>query len=430
MLECCRGDVEKEKKVYNSLIGIEANSNMFALACSNMMIRGDGKSNIFYGDCFQLVEDIKKNHKPTAGFLNPPYAKKKADQKELAFVLNNLDMLEPNSLCVAIVPKSCVLSDPLKEAILAKHTLEAVMTMPDNLFHSSASGTVSCIMIVRAHIPHMQSDRKTWFAYWRDDGFEIKRKEGRVDSKNTWATIKEKWLEVYKNRETVSGLSLMKKITAKDEWCIEAYLQTEYAGIGNELFMETSLEYLSFLALNADFKRLNEFIGVQRSKAKTDLSGLSWAPFKIKQLFEVKRGISIPVKDEGLTSGTMVISANTNNNGFSHFVTKPPIYDGNVLSIGSTGQSSVGVAFYQPYPVIATNNVNILEPKFTLNQYTGIFIVSVLKKERYKYSFGRVLGKERTEELEIHLPVNEEAKPDWSFMEKYIKAQPFVSNYK
>ncbi len=360
-----------------------------------------------------------------------PYAKKTEPQKELAFVLNNLEALEPNSVCIAIVPMSCAVSDSLKELILEKHTLEAVMSMPVNLFHDSKSGTVPCIMVFRTNIPHKQSDKKTWFGYWRNDGFVIKRREGRVDSNNTWKDIKKRWIEMYRNRETIDGLSLMRKVTEKDEWCIEAYLNTKYTDITDQLFIKTILEYLSFLALNADFTRLNGFVDSRNVNRKLTLDNVNWMPFNIggnNGFFEVTRGINIPVENNDLSKGTMVISANTNNNGFSHFLDKKAIFSGNVITLGNTGQSSVGVAFYQPYPFIGTNNINILVPKFKFNEYIGMFIVSVIKKERYKYSFGRVLDKTRTEKLKINLPSDNNGNPDWQFMEDYIKSLSYSSN--
>jgi len=90
--------------------------------------------------------------------------------------LANLNALEKNSLCVAIVPMSCAIGkDYLKEKILENHTLEAVMSMPDELFYPV--GTVTCIMVFRAGIKH-NSKVKTWFGYWKDDGFmKLKKRQ-------------------------------------------------------------------------------------------------------------------------------------------------------------------------------------------------------------------------------------------------------------
>ena len=81
-----------------------------------------------------IITQIKK-YKPTVGFLNPPYPNLISDPRELEFVLNNLSVLAPNSICLAIVPISCVLANrgkdlELKSKILEEHTLEAVLSMP------------------------------------------------------------------------------------------------------------------------------------------------------------------------------------------------------------------------------------------------------------------------------------------------------------
>ena len=66
-------DSEKITDIYNNqLIGIDNNSKMFCLACSNMLLRGDGKSNIYHNTCFEIDKTQVTKLKPTAGFLNPP----------------------------------------------------------------------------------------------------------------------------------------------------------------------------------------------------------------------------------------------------------------------------------------------------------------------------------------------------------------------
>jgi type I restriction-modification system DNA methylase subunit len=75
------GDKAKIKEIHSKqLIGIENNPKMFCLACSNMMLRGDGKSNIFQQDCFQMPEAEIKKLKPTVAFLNPPLFQRERPQ--------------------------------------------------------------------------------------------------------------------------------------------------------------------------------------------------------------------------------------------------------------------------------------------------------------------------------------------------------------
>ncbi|MBM7693537.1 hypothetical protein JOC77_002977 [Peribacillus deserti] len=245
MIELCQGNSAKEEQVYRNLIGAEANSNMFTLAVSNLLIRGVKTINIHYGSCFELAEDIKLL-KPNVGFLNPPYAKKKEDARELKFVLNNLEVLQPLSTCIAIVPISCAINDPLKKELLKKHTLEAVFSMPEELFYDSKASTVTCIMVFTAHKPHEQSNKKTFFGYWRNDGFVKNKKYGRVDSEKQWQEIKSSWVSSFRDREPVEGQSLLKRVTAEDEWTAEAYLNTDYSTLTELEFEETLKSFLLF----------------------------------------------------------------------------------------------------------------------------------------------------------------------------------------
>ena len=155
----------------SQILGIERRSDMFAYACSNMMMRGDGKSNILRGDSLSTKNKaLIKRHKPTIGLLNPPYS---TNIPELEFVYNNLECLEKNGKCVAIVPLNSVLVDSgknyeWKKALLLEHTLEGVFTMPVETF--SPIGVVTAIVVFTAHYPH-PDDHETYFGHWREDGF-------------------------------------------------------------------------------------------------------------------------------------------------------------------------------------------------------------------------------------------------------------------
>lgn len=236
--------VKKEDIKKHQLIGIETLSNMFALACANMILRGDGKANVYKKDCREMVDIIKSNHKCTVGFLNPPYSQKGEGLHELDFILNCLACLEKNSICIAIVPISCATSPSIQKVkLLEKHTLEAVMSMPTELFNRI--GTVTCIMVFRAHVPH-NSKKETWFGYWRYDGFVKTKHEGRVDKDNKWDKIKQGWLEHFFKRKEVTGESVLHSVTADDEWVAEAYMETDYSSINETQFIDVIKKYVVF----------------------------------------------------------------------------------------------------------------------------------------------------------------------------------------
>jgi len=256
MTEEDRLDIKK-----NRLIGIENSPKMFALAASNMILRGDGKANLHQSSCFEttLKKAITKPDpargvkRPNVGLLNPPYAQSKSDAElhELYFVKEMLDLLESGGLGVAIIPVSCVIApNKAKHEILEKHTLKAVMSMPSDLFYPV--GTVTCIVVFEAHKPHRDTNKKTWFGYWRDDGYVKTKHMGRIDLNHQWQHIKSRWLEAYYNNEIHAGESVTEYVDADSEWIAEAYMETDYSTISEESFIELVKNYAMFKILNED----------------------------------------------------------------------------------------------------------------------------------------------------------------------------------
>ncbi len=255
MLNKSGNDSEKHNKIKSKqLIGVEQRADMFAHACSNMMMRGDGKSSIYFGDCFDEKIKIKikrRDSKPTKVFLNPPYDVGKAGQ--LQFIENAMECIPQGGICIAICQMSVAISSDrlaieVKKRLLVNHTLKAVLSMPDDLFHPAA-GVITCIIIFEAHSPHPEL-KETFFGYYKDDGFVKTKYKGRVDSYDKWKKIKENWLYAYDNNKTIAGLSLTKCVSAEDEWCAEAYMETDYSKIMQEDFEEVVKKYALFNLMN------------------------------------------------------------------------------------------------------------------------------------------------------------------------------------
>ena len=252
LMELAGNDTTKKKEIKETqLIGVEERSDMFTYACSNMMMRGDGKSNIYLGDSLsQTIRDKVKKHKPTVGFLNPPYS---TTVSELEFIYSNLYCLEKGGICVAIVPISCVLAPSGKDydwkaKLMTNHTLEAVFSMPNELFNPSSS-TVTAIVVFKAHIPH-PDDYETYFGYWKDDGLVKTKHLGRVDLYAKWSKIKHEWIYNYINRKEIKEQSVKKHVNAVDEWCAEAYMETDYSNLKEEDFEIEIKKYVLFKELN------------------------------------------------------------------------------------------------------------------------------------------------------------------------------------
>ena len=97
------------------------------------------------------------------------------------------------------------------------------------------------------------------------------------------------------------------------------------------------------------------------------------------------------------------------------------IEEGNAISIGDT----TATCFYQDEEFIAGDHMVVVRANSWLNKYTGLFVVAMLQREQYKYSYGRAFLMDRIKETIIKLPVDTDGNPDWQFMENYIKALPY-----
>jgi len=232
------------------LVGVELRPSMFTYACSNMMMRGDGKSNIYCGDCFSLENVIKENHKPDVAFLNPPYDV--GTDGQMHFIEHALNVVSSqNGTVVAIVQMSCAIKNEkeliaTKKRMLEKHRLVAVLSMPDDLFYPV--GVVAAIMVFKAN--DKNKGNKTWFGYFKEDGFEKRKHKGRIDARSKWLAIKDKWLKAYKNLDEITGLSIKHEVSAEDEWCAEAFMETDYSSLSSIDFEEKIKEYIAFKFLN------------------------------------------------------------------------------------------------------------------------------------------------------------------------------------
>ncbi len=212
-----------------------------------MMLRGDGKSNIDRGDCFDESTTKKIiTKKPTVAFLNPPYDQ--GTDVQLEFIEQALKVVSPqNGKVAAIVQMSCALKDDnetkaVRKRLLESHTLKAVISMPDDLFYPV--GVVTCIMVFEANSPN--KGKKTWFGYLKNDGFVKRKNKGRIDHFSKWKEIKKQFLDAYVNSDKVVGLSVKKEITENDEWCAEAYMETDYSKITSADFEREIRNYAVF----------------------------------------------------------------------------------------------------------------------------------------------------------------------------------------
>lgn len=267
-------DEEKNEVKKNHIYGIEYEETAYGLSTTNMLIHGDGNSNIVNDSCFNRYQWIRDAQIDKV-LMNPPYnAQKKHCKKEYVktwtskqkedpskgfhFVYEIAEQMKFGKLAV-LLPPACAISvkgDMLKykEMMLKKHHLDAVFSLPLDIFHPGSNSS-ACCMIFDIGIKHEKAPLKeTFFGYFRDDGFRKKKNLGRVERYDgIWKNeILPKWLDLYRNRKQVTGLSVVKEITFTDEWLAEAYMETDYSNLCQDDFQYTLNNFISYLVMEGN----------------------------------------------------------------------------------------------------------------------------------------------------------------------------------
>lgn len=161
-------------------------------------------------------------------------------------------------------------------------------------------------------------------------------------------------------------------------------------------------------------------------KSNLKLNTALWKYFQLHDLFEVSASKDKLINKYTLGGGTPYITSSELNNGISSFVEEPPSNKAKTITANRGG--SVGRFFYQPRDYLATPvDVRILTPKFEINQYIGLFLTTILKKERYRFNYARKMGTDRLGYLKIKLP-SKNGNPDLELMEQFIKSLPYSSS--
>lgn len=235
----------------NQLLGIEIKDDLFTVATTNMILRGDGKSNLKRSNFLEEDLNYLKNLNITVGMMNPPYSQAKDKEtrhlSELNFISKLLEVVSDRGRVGVIVPQSTMIGKTkedkkLKELILKKHTLEAVITLNKDTFYGV--GTNPCIAIFTANIPH-DEEKRCKFINFEDDGYKISKHIGLVKTERS-IDRKRYLLDAYFDRiDTPSKFMVKTKIEADDEWLHSFYYFNDEIPT-DEMFESTIANYLTF----------------------------------------------------------------------------------------------------------------------------------------------------------------------------------------
>lgn len=296
LADCRRGKTEAEytpmmenvKK--NHIYGIENEERAYGLSTTNMLIHGDGNSNIKFGSCFDCKDFIKQAD-PDIILMNPPYNAKPigipaeyksswtAQEKNgttdptkgmvfieyISDVIKEMNDARENEgkprkfvKMAVLLPVAAAIGTgtrltQMKHKMLENNTLDAVFTLPNEIFYPGASAC-ACCMVFTLGKPHIKADGtvdETFFGYYKEDGFKKKKNLGRIeqfetDGTSKWREIENDWLKMFHNKTVIDGLTAKAEIDGDAEWLCEAYMKTDFSILNEADFQKSLNEFLAY----------------------------------------------------------------------------------------------------------------------------------------------------------------------------------------
>jgi len=237
---------KKSQQIRDSqLFGIEFDREIFALACANMLIHKDGKTNLEQLDArSQEACNWIKSKNITKVLMNPPYERKYGC---MTIVQNVLDNVPEHTACAFILPDKKLEKDftdkKYGNKLLKKHTLKKIIKLPENLFFGV--GVTTSIFVFEAGVPH--NDKEIFACYIEDDGLETVKNQGRQDIKGKWQAIEDKWIKIIANPicdEAKDVQDFIQIVNSKEH--LSYQMPEKHFEIYEEDFIKTMMDYEMF----------------------------------------------------------------------------------------------------------------------------------------------------------------------------------------
>lgn len=410
------------------LHGFELQPYMFTIATTNMILRGDGKSNLINHNFLNEDSNKLQLKAATVGMMNPPYSqgsKKNPDLYEISFTEHLLNSLVEGGRAIVIIPQSSVTGktkeeQEIKENILKNHTLEGVITLHKDTFYGV--GTMPCIAIFTAWEAH-PAGKECKFIDFREDGYKLSPHIGLVETEQA-KDRKQHLLDVWFDRlESESRFCVKTTVEPDDEWLHSFYYFNDEIPKAED-FEKTIGDFITFeiyLIMQGRINLLESSKNAVSLKNKTipELNEKEWHEFFLKDIFnEVQRGKRLTKANQS-AGNTPYVSSTALNNGVDSFIgnTAGVRVFSDCLTIANSG--SVGSSFYHPYSFVASDHVTHLKnSKF--DRFIYLFIATQTNRLSEKYNFNREINDKRISRDKIMLPINEHGQPDLEYMSQYM----------
>lgn len=338
------------------------------------------------------------------------------DIEEFDFIFSNLNAVKKGGKVIALVPAS-VINDTTginyinKKKLLDNHTLEAVVSLPEDLFANSKTSIVTVGVVITAHIPHSKL-KETWFGYWRDDKFVKTKNLGRADINNEWYgenKLQEQWLSSFINQKEDSQFSVKRKVTADNEWLAEAYLKTNYNSLTIDTVLKPCYQYMAFRIENGNIGDEQEIIEIINNVTCLHSKLNVKHQKRLDEVFNMHNGVissNVEVQEDKISNDYLpyVRPSKRQSTSYAGFVESKAVRDekkfpAGTLYVSTDGAGSHTYAYVSIEEFIPNSNVVVLEPKLDMNLETKLLYAAYITANRFKFSYGRKPKGERLGEL-------------------------------
>lgn len=217
---------------------------------------------------------------------------------------------------------------------------------------------------------------------------------------------------------------------------IKFEVRNRFRAFGRELNRHIKKDFSVMLPCdedgNPDWKYMETFMKALKHKPMTtkiekkrlNLDIGTWGEYRLDELFIFTKGKRL-TKEDMIPGGINFLGAISENNGVREKIETNFYWEPNCITVNYNG--SVGEAFYQSKPFWASDDVSVLYAKdfWKMNKYIAMFLITVIKANKYRFGYGRKWTMEKMKETVIRLPSQEDGVPDFIYMEKYIKSLPY-----
>lgn len=411
------------------LMGLEILPNIYMLAVLNMILMGDGSSNILNKDSLRDFDGDyaygtkQGKFKATAFILNPPYS---AEGNGMIFVQKALSMMDKGYAAIIIQSSAgSGKAQAINKEILKSNTLIASIKMPIDLFigKSNVQTNIYVFKVGEAH----NAKHVVKFINFSDDGYARANRKKAKSSLNLRdiGNAKARYAEVV---DLVHyGKNYLNLLSSNDyfegvidpssgsDWNQSAPIDTRPT---LEDFKKTVSDYLAWEVSNIIKNKQSDPKDLPSSKR---LENIKWGEFRIGDLFEIKtpkkRFDANKIKFGGLYP---YVARTSINNGIRGYITENTDFlnEKNTISFGQ----DTATMFYQKSEYFTGDKIKVFKLKdYELNSKIANFLISVMTKAFSNFSWGSSsFNVKILNEVKILLPLNKNGEIDFEFMESFI----------